>query len=289
MSNNNTIVNLGLAKMLKGGVIMDVSTPEEAIIAEKAGACAVMALDMIPSRIRKAGGIARMSRVEMIQEIQESVNIPVMAKCRVGHTIEARILEQLEVDYIDESEVLTPADYNAHITKSNFKVPFVCGARNLGEALRRIQEGASMIRTKGEAGTGDISQAVKHYKEIIGKIIELKNADEVERKNFCTKEKISYDLLIKTTELGRLPIVTFAAGGIATPADAALMMSMGVDGVFVGSGIFESSDPKRMAEAMCMATTHYNNPEILVKASKLSSKPMKGIDANSVDIKYETR
>ena len=268
---------------------MDVSTPEEAIIAEKAGACAVMALDMIPSKIRKAGGIARMSRVEMIQEIQKSVNIPVMAKCRTGHIIEAKILEYLEVDYIDESEVLTPADYSSHILKSDFKVPFVCGARNLGEALRRIQEGASMIRTKGEAGTGDISQAVKHFKEIMAKIRELKVASETEKTAFCEKERVSNELLIKTIELGRLPIVTFAAGGIATPADAALMMLLGVDGVFVGSGIFESSDPKRMAEAMCMATTNYNNPQILVEASILSSKPMKGIDANSVDIKYETR
>lgn len=283
------IINSGLAKMLKGGVIMDVSTPEEAIIAEKAGACAVMALDMIPSRIRKAGGVARMSRVEMIKEIQEVVNIPVMAKCRTGHTTEAKILQQLEVDYIDESEVLTPADYSSHIKKSDFNIPFVCGARNLGEALRRINEGASMIRTKGEAGTGDISQAVKHYKEIFDKINELKKSATKKVEKFANEERVPLDLVMKTLELNRLPIVTFAAGGIATPADAALMMSMGVDGVFVGSGIFESSDPAKMAESMCIATTNYNNPELLVKAMELSSKPMKGIDALTVNVSYEGR
>lgn len=283
------VVNCGLAKMLKGGVIMDVSTPEEAIIAEKAGACAVMALDMIPSRIRKAGGVARMSRVEMIKGIQDVVNIPVMAKCRPGHTSEAKILEALDVDYIDESEVLTPADYAAHVPKSDFNVPFVCGARNLGEALRRINEGASMIRTKGEAGTGDISQAVKHYKEIFNKINELKKSKTNKLEKFAKDERVPLELVMKTIELGRLPIVTFAAGGIATPADAALMMSMGVDGVFVGSGIFESSDPATMAESMCLATTNFDNPEILVKAMELSSKPMKGVDAVTADVRYEGR
>ena len=284
-----TKLNCGLAKMLKGGVIMDVSTPEEAIIAEKAGACAVMALEMIPSRIRKAGGVARMSRVEMIQEIKKSVTIPVMAKCRPGHTLEARILEEIGVDYIDESEVLTPADYEAHVIKSDFKVPFVCGARNLGEALRRIEEGASMIRTKGEAGTGDISQAVKHFKLIKKEINDLKNKTEEEQKLYCTEQRITKELLDKTLNENRLPIVTFAAGGIAIPADAALMMNMGVDGVFVGSGIFESSDPSKMAEAMCIATTHYTDMKKQVEASILSSVPMRGIDAKTAEIKYEGR
>lgn len=282
-------LNCGLAKMLKGGVIMDVSTPEEAVIAEKAGACAVMALDMIPSRIRKAGGVARMSRVEMIRGIQKVVTIPVMAKCRPGHTIEARILEELGVDYIDESEVLTPADYDNHVVKSDFKVPFVCGARNLGEALRRINEGASMIRTKGEAGTGDISQAVKHYNMIQNEIQTLKQKSEKEKIDYCTEQRIPLDLLLNTIEIERLPIVTFAAGGIAIPADAALMMNMGVDGVFVGSGIFESSEPSKMAEAMCIATTHYNNMTKLVEASEMASIPMKGIDAKTAEVKYEGR
>ena len=282
-------LNCGLAKMLKGGVIMDVSTPEEAVIAEKAGACAVMALDMIPSRIRKAGGVARMSRVEMIRGIKKSVTIPVMAKCRPGHTIEARILEELGVDYIDESEVLTPADYDNHVVKSDFKVPFVCGARNLGEALRRINEGASMIRTKGEAGTGDISQAVKHYNMIKNEIQTLKQKSDEERLSYCTQQRIPLDLLLKTIQEERLPIVTFAAGGIAIPADASLMMNMGVDGVFVGSGIFESSEPSKMAEAMCVATTHYNNMSKLVEASEMASIPMKGIDAKTAEVKYEGR
>lgn len=286
---NSLKLNCGLAQMLKGGVIMDVSSVEEAKIAEQAGACAVMALDMIPSRIRKQGGVARMSRVELLKEIRQTVSIPVMAKCRPGHFIEAKILEGLEIDFIDESEVLTPADYENHINKKDFNVPFVCGARNLGEALRRINEGASMIRTKGEAGTGDISQAVKHYRLIQQQISELKQSTDKVQKHFCITEKIPIGLLRQTLENNRLPIVTFAAGGIATPADAALMMSLGVDGVFVGSGIFESTDPSKMAESMCIATTHFGNPDKLIEACELSSKPMKGIDSKLVDLKYELR
>ena len=281
-------VNDGMAKMLKGGVIMDVSTVEEAVTAQNAGACAVMALDMIPSKIRKQGGIARMSKVSLIKEIKEVVSIPVMAKCRVGHYTEAKILENLNVDFIDESEVLTPADYEDHINKKDFTIPYVCGARNLGEALRRLQEGATMIRTKGEAGTGDISQAVKHFKLIKREIKHLTN-NTYDVAEWCLKERVEESLVKKTIELGRLPCVTFAAGGIATPADAALMMHLGVDGVFVGSGIFESSDPKKMAEAVCLATTYYNNYDKLVEACEMASDPMKGIDAKTLDVKYEER
>lgn len=281
-------VNDGMAKMLKGGVIMDVSSVEEAITAENAGACAVMALDMIPSRIRKQGGIARMSKVSLVKEIKKAVSIPVMAKCRVGHYTEAKILENLNVDFIDESEVLTPADYEDHINKKEFTIPFVCGARNLGEALRRIQEGATMIRTKGEAGTGDISQAVKHFKLIKKEIKHLTN-NTYDVAEWCNKERVKEDLVRKTIELGRLPCVTFAAGGIATPADAALMMHLGVDGVFVGSGIFESSDSKKMAEAVTLATTYYNNYDKLIEACNMASDPMKGVDAKTVEVKYEDR
>lgn len=281
-------LNDGMAKMLKGGVIMDVSSVDEAITAEKAGACAVMALDMIPSRIRKQGGIARMSKVSLIKEIKKSVSIPVMAKCRVGHFIEAKILEKLNVDFIDESEVLTPADYEEHINKNEFKIPFVCGARNLGEALRRIQEGATMIRTKGEAGTGDISQAVKHFKLIKKEIKQLTN-NKNDINEWCLKERVDENLIKKTIDLGRLPCVTFAAGGIATPADASLMMYLGVDGVFVGSGIFESSNPTKMANSVCLATTYYNDYDKLIEACDMASDPMKGIDAKTLDIKYETR
>lgn len=281
-------LNDGMAKMLKGGVIMDVSSVDEAITAEKAGACAVMALDMIPSRIRKQGGIARMSKVSLIKEIKKSVSIPVMAKCRVGHFIEAKILEKLNVDFIDESEVLTPADYEEHINKNEFKIPFVCGARNLGEALRRIQEGATMIRTKGEAGTGDISQAVKHFKLIKKEIKQLTN-NQNDITEWCLKERVDENLIKKTIDLGRLPCVTFAAGGIATPADASLMMYLGVDGVFVGSGIFESSNPIKMANSVCLATTYYNDYDKLIEACDMASDPMKGIDAKTLDIKYETR
>lgn len=282
-------INDGFAKMLKGGVIMDVSSIEEAIVAEKSGACAVMALDMIPSRVRKKGGVARMSKISLIKEIKKVVTIPVMAKCRIGHFIEAKILEELQVDFIDESEVLTPADYSEHIDKTNFKIPFVCGARNLGEALRRIQEGATMIRTKGEAGTGDISQAVKHFKLIKKEITHLTSEKNDIRNKWCNQERVDVDVLNKTLELGRLPVVTFAAGGIATPADGALMMHLGVDGIFVGSGIFESSDPSIMAQAMCKATIHYNNFKELVNACNTTSEPMKGIDCQNIETKYALR
>ena len=275
--------------MLKGGVIMDVSSIEEAIVAEKSGACAVMALDMIPSRVRKKGGVARMSKISLIKEIKKVVTIPVMAKCRIGHFIEAKILEELQVDFIDESEVLTPADYSEHIDKTNFKIPFVCGARNLGEALRRIQEGATMIRTKGEAGTGDISQAVKHFKLIKKEITHLTSEKNDIRNKWCNQERVDVDVLNKTLELGRLPVVTFAAGGIATPADGALMMHLGVDGIFVGSGIFESSNPSIMAQAMCKATIHYNNFKELVNACNTTSEPMKGIDCQNIETKYALR
>lgn len=282
-------INDGFAKMLKGGVIMDVSSIEEAIVAEKSGACAVMALDMIPSRVRKKGGVARMSKISLIKEIKKVVTIPVMAKCRIGHFIEAKILEELQVDFIDESEVLTPADYSEHIDKTNFKIPFVCGARNLGEALRRIQEGATMIRTKGEAGTGDISQAVKHFKLIKKEITHLTSEKNDIRNKWCNQERVDVDVLNKTLELGRLPVVTFAAGGIATPADGALMMHLGVDGIFVGSGIFESSNPSIMAQAMCKATIHYNNFKELVNACNTTSEPMKGIDCQNIETKYALR
>lgn len=282
-------INDGFAKMLKGGVIMDVSSIEEAIVAEKSGACAVMALDMIPSRVRKKGGVARMSKISLIKEIKKVVTIPVMAKCRIGHFIEAKILEELQVDFIDESEVLTPADYSEHIDKTNFKIPFVCGARNLGEALRRIQEGATMIRTKGEAGTGDISQAVKHFKLIKKEITHLTSEKNDIRNKWCNQERVDVDVLNKTLELGRLPVVTFAAGGIATPADGALMMHLGVDGIFVGSGIFESSNPSIMAQAMCKATIHYNNFKELVDACNTTSEPMKGIDCQNIETKYALR
>lgn len=280
-------LNDGMAKMLKNGVIMDVSSIEEAKIAENSGACAVMALDMIPSKIRKHGGIARMSCVSLIKDIKNSVSIPVMAKCRIGHFVEAKILENLQVDFIDESEVLTPADYNNHIEKDKFQVPFVCGARNLGEALRRISEGATMIRTKGEAGTGDISHAVKHWKLIKKEIKNLQQFQNV--REFCENENVSMDLLERTLKLGRLPVVTFAAGGIATPADAALMMHLGVDGIFVGSGIFESSNPNKMAKAICLATTYYNDYNKLIDACDLSGIPMIGIGENQVENRYELR
>ena len=275
--------------MLKGGVIMDVSSVSEAKIAEKSGACAVMALDMIPSQIRREGGVARMSQVSLIKDIQNAVSIPVMAKCRIGHFIEAKILEELNVDFIDESEVLTPADYTSHIDKSQFKVPFVCGARNLEEALRRIQEGATMIRTKGEAGTGDVSQAVKHIKKIHEEIAVLKNARHVDLEDYAETHHFSLELVKKTTELGRLPVVTFAAGGIATPADAALMMYLGVDGIFVGSGIFESTAPASMAHSMCTAVNYHDNYSTLIEASQLAHRPMKGIDSQTLSVKYESR
>ena len=269
-------VKKGLAQMLKGGVIMDVVTPEHAKIAEDAGACAVMALERVPADIRAQGGVARMSDPELILRIKESVTIPVMAKCRIGHFVEAQILEALKVDYIDESEVLTPADEEHHILKHNFTVPFVCGCRNLGEALRRIGEGAAMIRTKGEAGTGDVVEAVRHARTVLGEIRQIQNMPEEELMAYAKNIGAPYELVKETRELGRLPVVNFAAGGIATPADAALMMQIGVDGVFVGSGIFKSGDPARRAAAIVKATTHFRDAGILAEVSKNLGEPMVG-------------
>ncbi|MCL4134517.1 UNVERIFIED_CONTAM: hypothetical protein GTU68_046730 [Idotea baltica] len=276
------ILNRGLAQMLKGGVIMDVVTPEEAKIAEKAGAVAVMALERVPADIRKDGGVARMSDPSMIKEIIEAVSIPVMAKCRIGHFVEAQIIGELGVDYIDESEVLTPADETYHIDKSKFKVPFVCGCRNLGEALRRIGEGAAMIRTKGEAGTGDVVEAVRHARTVLGEVQKLINTPDEELMTLAKDIGAPFELLKETKKLGKLPVVNFAAGGIATPADAALMMQLGVDGVFVGSGIFKSGDPALRAKAIVEATTHYNNPEILAKVSENLGEAMVGINCSSL-------
>jgi len=272
----------GLAQMLKGGVIMDVVNAEEAKIAEASGAVAVMALERVPADIRKDGGVARMSDPKMIKEIIKSVTIPVMAKCRIGHLAEAQILQELGVDYADESEVLTPADNNFHINKWDFKMPFVCGATDLGEALRRIGEGSAMIRTKGEAGTGDVVQAVYHARTVIS---QLKKVISMSNEELMTEAKnlgAPYDLLIEIKRLGRLPVVNFAAGGIATPADAALMMQIGVDGVFVGSGIFKSGDAKKRAKAIVQATTHYENPDILAKVSEDIGEPMVGINISSL-------
>jgi pyridoxal 5'-phosphate synthase pdxS subunit len=269
-------VKKGLAQMLKGGVIMDVVTPEHARIAEEAGACAVMALERVPADIRAQGGVARMSDPELILRIKETVTIPVMAKCRIGHFVEAQILEALKIDYIDESEVLTPADEENHILKHNFTVPFVCGCRNLGEALRRIGEGAAMIRTKGEAGTGDVVEAVRHARTVLGEIRQIQNMPEEELMAYAKNIGAPYELVKETRELGRLPVVNFAAGGIATPADAALMMQIGVDGVFVGSGIFKSGDPARRAAAIVKATTHFRDAGILAEVSKNLGEPMVG-------------
>ena len=269
-------VKKGLAQMLKGGVIMDVVTPEHAKIAEDAGAVAVMALERVPADIRADGGVARMSDPELILQIMDTVSIPVMAKVRIGHFVEAQILESLGVDYIDESEVLTPADESHHINKHNFKVPFVCGCRNLGEALRRIGEGAAMIRTKGEAGTGDVVEAVRHARTVLGDIRRLQSMPEEELMSFAKEIGAPLDIIKETRELGRLPVVNFAAGGIATPADAALMMQLGVDGVFVGSGIFKSGDPAKRANAIVKATTHYNDPAILAEVSRNLGEPMVG-------------
>lgn len=269
-------VKKGLAQMLKGGVIMDVVTPEHARIAEDAGAVAVMALERVPADIRADGGVARMSDPEMILKIMETVSIPVMAKARIGHFVEAQILEAIGVDYIDESEVLTPADEENHIYKHDFKVPFVCGARNLGEAMRRIGEGAAMVRTKGEAGTGDVVEAVRHARKVLGEIRYLQNLPEEEVMAFAKQIGAPYELLMETRALGRLPVVNFAAGGIATPADAALMMQLGVDGVFVGSGIFKSGDPAKRAAAIVKAVTHYNDPKILAEVSRNLGEPMVG-------------
>jgi pyridoxal 5'-phosphate synthase pdxS subunit len=266
----------GLAQMLKGGVIMDVVTPEHAKIAEDAGACAVMALERVPADIRANGGVARMSDPDLILKIMDSVTIPVMAKCRIGHFVEAQILEAIGVDYIDESEVLTPADESNHILKHNFTIPFVCGCRNLGEALRRIGEGAAMIRTKGEAGTGDVVEAVRHARTVLGDIRRLTAMADDELMSYAKEIGAPYELVKETKELGRLPVVNFAAGGVATPADAALMMQLGVDGVFVGSGIFKSGDPARRAAAIVKAVTHYQDPHILAEVSKNLGEPMVG-------------
>jgi pyridoxal 5'-phosphate synthase pdxS subunit len=275
-------VKVGLAQMLKGGVIMDVVTPEHAQIAEEAGACAVMALERVPADIRVQGGVARMSDPGLIQSIIEAVSIPVMAKARIGHFVEAQILEAIGVDYIDESEVLTPADEKYHIDKHPFKIPFVCGCRNLGEALRRIGEGAAMIRTKGEAGTGDIVEAVRHARAVLGDIRRLQNMPDEELMTYAKEIGAPYDLVKETKELGRLPVVNFAAGGVATPADAAMMMQLGVDGVFVGSGIFKSDNPAKRAKAIVESVTHYNNPQILAEISKHLGEPMVGINVSSL-------
>ena len=275
-------VKSGLAQMLKGGVIMDVVSVEHAVIAEEAGAVAVMALERVPADIREHGGVARMSDPALIKAIMESVSIPVMAKCRIGHFVEAQILEALGVEYIDESEVLTPADERYHIDKHPFAVPFVCGCRNLGEALRRIGEGAAMIRTKGEAGTGDIIEAVRHARTVMGEIRNLKSKPNEELMTYAKDVGAPYELVKQTKELGKLPIVNFAAGGIATPADASLMMQIGVDGVFVGSGIFKSADPARRAKAIVQATTHYSDAKILAEISQNLGDPMVGISVSSL-------
>ncbi|RPJ50804.1 MAG: pyridoxal 5'-phosphate synthase lyase subunit PdxS, partial [Chloroflexi bacterium] len=272
----------GLAQMLKGGVIMDVVTAEHARIAEEAGAVAVMALARVPADIRAQGGVARMSDPELILRIMDTVSIPVMAKCRIGHFVEAQILESLGIDYIDESEVLTPADEQHHIYKHNFKVPFVCGARNLGEALRRVGEGAAMIRTKGEAGTGDVVEAVRHARTVLDEIRRLQTMPEEELMAEAKVLGAPYELMLETRRLGRLPVVNFAAGGIATPADAALMMQLGVDGVFVGSGIFKSGDPARRANAIVKATTHYKDPAILAEVSRNLGEPMVGRQISAI-------
>jgi pyridoxal 5'-phosphate synthase pdxS subunit len=275
-------VKKGLAQMLKGGVIMDVVTTEHARIAEEAGAVAVMALERVPADIRADGGVARMSDPELILRIKEAVSIPVMAKCRIGHFVEAQILEAIGVDYIDESEVLTPADEAYHIYKHGFTVPFVCGCRNLGEALRRIGEGAAMIRTKGEAGTGDVVEAVRHARSVLGEIRRLQSLPEEELMTFAKEIQAPYELVLETRALGRLPVVNFAAGGLATPADAALMMQLGVDGVFVGSGIFKSGDPARRAAAIVKATTHYLDAHILAEVSQNLGEPMVGRQISSI-------
>ncbi|MGH7246454.1 MAG: pyridoxal 5'-phosphate synthase lyase subunit PdxS [Candidatus Levyibacteriota bacterium] len=275
-------VKVGLAQMLKGGVIMDVVTAEHAKIAEDAGAVAVMALERVPSDIRAAGGVARMSDPLMIKKIMDSVTIPVMAKCRIGHFVEAQVLQALGVDYIDESEVLTPADEEFHIDKHAFTVPFVCGCRNLGEALRRIQEGAAMIRTKGEAGTGNVVEAVRHQRAVTSEIAALQKMNDKELLEKAKEYRVSLDLVQEVKKLGRLPVVNFAAGGLATPADAALMMQLGSDGVFVGSGIFKSENPDKRAKAIVMAATNFDNPDIVAKASEGLGEPMTGIDIRDI-------
>ena len=272
----------GLAQMLKGGVIMDVTNAEQAVIAEEAGAVSVMALERVPADIRAAGGVARMADPKIIEEIMDAVSIPVMAKVRIGHFAEAQILEGMGVDYIDESEVLTPADEHNHVDKTKFNVPFVCGCRNLGEALRRIGEGAAMIRTKGEAGSGDVVEAVRHMREVLGHIRKIQNMPEEQLMGEAKEMGAPYNLVKETAKLGRLPVVNFAAGGIATPADASIMMQLGADGLFVGSGIFKSENPPERAKAIVLATTHYNDPKILAEVSKGIGDPMKGIDVKTL-------
>ncbi|EMD67747.1 hypothetical protein COCSADRAFT_292879 [Bipolaris sorokiniana ND90Pr] len=279
---NNFAVKAGLARMLKGGVIMDVVNAEQARIAEEAGASAVMALERVPADIRAQGGVARMSDPKMIKEIMDTVTIPVMAKARIGHFVECQILEALGVDYIDESEVLTPADAVHHVSKHPFRIPFVCGCRNLGEALRRISEGAAMIRTKGEAGTGDVIEAVRHMRSVNAEIARAKNMSEEELRVYAKELQVDYALLKETAKLGRLPVVNFAAGGVATPADAALMMQLGCDGVFVGSGIFKSGDAAKRAKAIVQAVTHYNDPKVLMEVSMDLGEAMVGINCSSM-------
>ena len=280
-------VKAGLAQMLKGGVIMDVVTAEQARIAEDAGAVAVMALERVPSDIRKAGGVARMADPTKIMEIIDAVTIPVMAKCRIGHFVEAQVLEALGVDYVDESEVLTPADENNHVNKHDFKMPFVCGCRNLGEALRRIGEGAAMIRTKGEAGTGDIVEAVRHARQVMGEVRRIQGMGEDELMSTARDLKAPYDLVKEVHETGKVPVVNFAAGGIATPADAALMMQLGVDGVFVGSGIFKSQNPPLMAQAIVKATTHFQDPHIIAEVSHGLGDAMPGLDVKKMPVEEQ--
>jgi len=281
---DRTQLNRNLAQMLKGGVIMDVTTPEQAKIAEEAGACAVMALERIPADIRAAGGVSRMSDPKMIRGIQEAVSIPVMAKCRIGHFAEAQILEAIEIDYIDESEVLSPADDIYHIDKRKFKIPFVCGAKDLGEALRRINEGATMIRTKGEPGTGDIIQAVRHMRMMQSEIRRLVSMSEDELYEAAKQLRVPYELVQYVHENGKLPVVNFAAGGVATPADAALMMQLGAEGVFVGSGIFKSGNPVKRAQAIVKAVTNYNNPKILAELSEDLGEAMVGINEQEIEL-----
>lgn len=289
MSTTQYDLNKGLAQMLKGGVIMDVTTPEQARIAEEAGACAVMALERIPADIRAAGGVSRMSDPKMIKGIQEAVSIPVMAKCRIGHFVEAQILEAIEIDYIDESEVLSPADDVYHIDKTKFKVPFVCGARDLGEALRRIQEGASMIRTKGEPGTGDVVQAVRHIRKMNSEIRNVVSLSTDELFEKAKQLQVPYELLLYVHEHGKLPVVNFAAGGVATPADAALMMQLGAEGVFVGSGIFKSGNPEKRASAIVQAVTNYTDAKLIAELSQNLGEAMVGINPSEIKIIMEER
>jgi pyridoxal 5'-phosphate synthase pdxS subunit len=279
----------GLAEMLKGGVIMDVVNAEQAKIAERAGACAVMALERVPADIRAQGGVARMSDPKLIKEIMDSVTIPVMAKCRIGHFAEAQILEALGTDYIDESEVLTPADDKFHVTKHDFKVPFVCGATNLGEAMRRINEGAAMIRTKGEAGTGNVIEAVKHMRRMSSDIAALQKMSPKQLSDYAKQERVPLELVQLIKKLQKLPVVNFAAGGIATPADASLMMQLGCDGIFVGSGIFKSADPESRARAIVEATTHYKDPNLLAKVSEGLGDAMRGLEISKLDVKLQDR